>query len=128
LKTGAWTRGSKLPYPLRDSTAGCIDNRFILLIGGVEDAVTQQQSPDGQARIILTNRCLVYEIASDRFTAAEPLRLATADHGVAIRGSEVIAVAGEDSPYRTRTDLVQRGHFSAVQAIHALTAEQEDAN
>jgi N-acetylneuraminic acid mutarotase len=57
LKTGAWTRGSKLPYPLRDSTAACVDNRFILLIGGVEDALTQQQSPDGQARIILTNRC-----------------------------------------------------------------------
>jgi N-acetylneuraminic acid mutarotase len=122
LKAGAWTRGAKLPYPLRDSTAACVDNRFILLIGGVEDALSQQQSPDGQARIILTNRCLVYDITSDRFTAAEPLRLATADHGVAIRGSEVMAIAGEDSPYRTRTDLVQRSSFSPL-AICAATAE-----
>jgi hypothetical protein len=34
-----------------------------------------------------------------------------------------MAIAGEDSPYRTRTDLVQRGNFSAAEAIHAVTAD-----
>jgi hypothetical protein len=46
--------------------------------------------------------------------------LATADHGLAVLNGKIFVVGGEDSPYRTRTDLVQ------CCDVQELLAEAED--
>ncbi len=92
---------------MRDTTAVAVDERYILLAGGVEEAVAAESAPDHESRILLSTRCLVYDTIDDRFMAAKPLRLATADHGMAVLGRQLFVVGGEDSPYRTRTDLIQ---------------------
>lgn len=114
LQTKTWTGCAALPYPLRDASAVGLDGRSILITGGVEEAASPEDSTDGQPRIILSNRCLLYDADTDQFSLAEPLRLAVADHGLVVRDSEVLVIAGEDSPYRTRTDLVQRGNAAGV--------------
>ncbi len=111
LLSHQWSAGQRLPAPLRDSSALSFDGRFILLAGGVEEAANPQEATEQSPRIILTNRCLIYDVVADEFASAEPLRLAVADHGLAMRSSEILIIAGEDSPYRTRTDLVQVGHW-----------------
>jgi len=92
---------------MRDTTALALNERYVLLAGGVEEAVSAQSAPDHKSRILLSTRCLIYDTIEDKFMAARPLRLATADHGLAILDTQLFVVGGEDSPYRTRTDLVQ---------------------
>jgi predicted neuraminidase len=108
LERRTWNACSNLPFPLRDATAVALDNRYVLIAGGVEDAANSEHTSDGKPRVILSNRSLVYDCRADTFAFAEPLRLAVADHGLVAFGSEILAIGGEDSPYRTRTDLVQR--------------------
>jgi N-acetylneuraminic acid mutarotase len=115
LENRSWNACSSLPFPLRDATAVALDERYILITGGVEDAADSQQISDGKSRVILSNRSLVYDCSADAFKFAEPLRLAVADHGLVAFNSDILVVGGEDSPYRTRTDLVQR---CAVQDLH----------
>ena len=107
LKAKEWSACSRLPTAMRDTTAVAVDERYILLAGGVEEAVAAESAPDHESRILLSTRCLVYDTIDDKFMAAKPLRLATADHGMAILGRQLFVVGGEDSPYRTRTDLIQ---------------------
>jgi N-acetylneuraminic acid mutarotase/predicted neuraminidase len=108
LEQRTWNACSPLPFPLRDATAVSLDNRHVLVAGGVEDAANSEHTSDGKPRVILSNRSLVYDCLADTFAFAEPLRLAVADHGLVAFGSEILVIGGEDSPYRTRTDLVQR--------------------
>lgn len=108
LDSKTWSSRHRLPYPLRDASAVALNERFILVAGGVEDAMSAITTPDGQPRILLSNRCLLYDAVEDQFTFAPPLRLAVADQGLVMFDSAVLVVAGEDSPYRTRTDLVQQ--------------------
>jgi hypothetical protein len=107
LKAKEWSACSPMPAAMRDTTALAVDERYILLAGGVEEAVAAESAPDHESRILLSTRCLVYDAVDDKFMAARPLRLATADHGMAVLGTQLFVVGGEDSPYRTRTDLVQ---------------------
>lgn len=108
LERRSWSACSPLPYPLRDASAVALNDRLILIAGGVEDAASPQETSDGNARIILSNRCLVYDSTVDAFTFVEPLRLAVADHGCVVLNSEILGIGGEDSTYHTRTDLVQQ--------------------
>ena len=113
LETKAWAKCRSLPYPMRDASAVTLDRRHILITGGCEEPVSAKESTDGQPRVILSNRCLLYDSVANTFEFIEPLRLAVADHGVIVHNLEVLVVAGEDSPYHTRTDLVQRGDVAA---------------
>lgn len=107
LQAKTWASRRRLPLSLRDATAVALDDQHVVICGGVEDASSGRSIPDGQPRILLSNRCMVYDTQSDQFTFAPPMRLAVADHGLVAFDSKVMAIAGEDSPYRTRTDLVQ---------------------
>jgi hypothetical protein len=107
LKAKEWSACSPMPTAMRDTTALAVDERYLLLAGGVEEAVTAESATDHESRILLSTRCLVYDTIDDDFITARPLRLATADHGMAVLGTQLFVVGGEDSPYRTRTDLVQ---------------------
>jgi hypothetical protein len=106
LKTLVWSRGASLAMPLRDATAAALDDRRLVLVGGVEQAGAQTQGASAPA-IILSNRCWIYDVETDRLEAAEPVPLAVADHGLAVAHDQLYVVAGEDSPYRTRTAQVQ---------------------
>ncbi len=114
LKTKEWSACARLPTAMRDTTAVAVDERYILLAGGVEEAVAAESAPDHESRILLSTRCLVYDTIDDTFMAAQPLRLATADHGMAALGTQLFVVGGEDSPYRTRTDLIQFCDFRSL--------------
>jgi hypothetical protein len=107
LTAREWSTCCRLPAAMRDTTALALNERYVLLAGGVEEAVSAQSAPDRKSRILLSTRCLIYDTIEDKFMAARPLRLATADHGLAILDTQLFVVGGEDSPYRTRTDLVQ---------------------
>ena len=107
LQRDEWRPCSPLPLAMRDATAVKIDERYIAIAGGVEEAVAATSTADRQPRIVLSTQCLIYDSMDDKFHRAEPLRLAIADHGMAVLGDRLLVVGGEDSPYRTRTDLVQ---------------------
>ncbi len=123
LEGDKWIICSPLPTPLRDATAIKLSDRYIVLAGGVEEAIDASVALDEQSRILLSTRCLVYDCDNDRFTAADPLPLAVADHGLAILGDELFVVGGEDSPYRTRTDLVQRCDVQSL--VNSTTQRKE---
>jgi N-acetylneuraminic acid mutarotase len=126
LEKKAWAKGNNLPYPMRDASAAKLDETRILITGGCEDAASSEPSVVAESRVILTNRCLLYDTVADEFEVVEPLRLAVADHGVVVNDSEILVIAGEDSPYRTRTDLVQRGDATVLRQ-KALTRGQNAA-
>lgn len=116
LDTDTWRRLRSLPYALRDATATPLDGRHILIAGGVEEAAPASATPDGKPRIVLSSGCLVYDTQRDEFSSVEPLRVAVADQGLAVYSGYVLAVGGEDSVYRTRTDLVQRQSVQRIMA------------
>jgi hypothetical protein len=94
---------------IRDATATAVDDRTILITGGVECAAPRPAAPDGQDRIFLSNAAIAYDVATDRYHELRALPLAVADHGLACVGHRIYVVGGEDSIHRTRTDLVQCG-------------------
>jgi hypothetical protein len=104
-----WRKLRPLPLPMRDASTAVIAQRHILLAGGVEQVAPATATPDGHERIILSNRCWLYDTTLDQYAPATPLPLAVADHGLAVIGRTIIAIGGEDSIHRTRTDLVQIG-------------------
>jgi N-acetylneuraminic acid mutarotase len=106
-----WQPRAPLPRCLRDATATPLDDHRILITGGVERAAEPADTPDGKDRICLSNVCLLYDVNADRYISLPALRLAVADHGLVTWRGRVYTVGGEDSPYRTRTDLVQVGVF-----------------
>ncbi len=124
LEQLTWNRGTKLPAPLRDSSAVALDERFVLIAGGVEDA-KPKRAPSRDARVILTHRCWLYDLVENKFIMAEPLRLAVADNGLANVDGKLFVIGGEDSPYRTRTDVVQRGRWRSSEpfAAESLTCK-----
>jgi hypothetical protein len=107
-----WRKLRPLPTPVRDASTAVVDGRYVFLAGGVEQAVGPAVAPDAQERIILSNRCWLYDTKLDTYAPLTSLRLAVADHGLAAIGRTIFAIGGEDSPYRTRTDLVQIGRLS----------------
>lgn len=105
----SWRKIRPLPIAVRDASTAVIDGRYVFLGGGVEQAVRPGIAPDSQERIILSNRCWLYDTRLDTYAPLTSLRLAVADHGLAAIGRTIFAIGGEDSLYRTRTDLVQIG-------------------
>jgi hypothetical protein len=103
----SWRAETQLPFAMRDSSAIALDERRVLLAGGVENAAQVDGDANGPERIILSNRTMVYDLPTHKFSFVEPLRMAVADHGLVALGSEIFVIAGEDSAYRTRTDLTQ---------------------
>lgn len=107
LQARKWSEATQLPIALRDATARAVDSNTIAVVGGVEEAVSADAAPDGMSRILLSTRVICFDTRSGKFAFAAPLPLAVADHGLATLGDELLVVGGEDSQYRTRTDLVQ---------------------
>ena len=122
LDTLEWRDGPRLPVPIRDASAVAIDAHRLMLIGGVENAAAQTQDAETPA-VVLTNRCWIYDIEANQLGAAGFLRLAVADHGLAATTDRLYVVAGEDSPYRTRTAQVQVAAFEVRHSAEIRTRE-----
>jgi N-acetylneuraminic acid mutarotase len=120
LSTNRWQQCNSLPSAIRDATALKLGENHIAIAGGVEEAVGPGLSPDQASRIVLSSRCTIFDTVRNRFSASKRLPLATADHGLAVLDGKIYVVGGEDSPYRTRTDLVQ------CCDVQELLAEAED--
>lgn len=102
-----WSECATLSFAVRDAAARALSDEWIVIAGGVEEALSADDAPDGEARILLSTRVTLYDAKSNQFFAAQPLPMAVADHGLVVLDDQLLAVGGEDSPYRTRTDLVQ---------------------
>lgn len=109
LSTSKWRKIEPLPIPMRDMTVSALDHRFILIVGGVEQAGVTGPGTDPLGQDILSSRVYCYDTLEDVYRPMDPLRLAVADFGLAVMSNRVVVVAGEDSVYKSRTGIVQVG-------------------
>ena len=111
VSTGQWQKLTSLPTP--KCSAGCIgiDDRHILIAGGVDLAIAATQTPGGVSRLNWSSECWLYDTEQDRYTPLAPLRKAVCDQGLAYVNGRIYVIGGEGNPFKTRTDLVRRGEF-----------------
>jgi len=111
IKSGKWTKIKSLPTPKCSSGCVAIDERYILLAGGVELTAAGSETFDGYPRITFSNECWLYDTITDSYKAIQPLKKNSCDQGIAYVNGKVYVIGGEGSPWKTRTDLVQIGKF-----------------
>jgi hypothetical protein len=66
---------------------------------------------DDHIRTYFSSQCIVYDIAQDEYRPLQSSLLGTADSGCAAIDCKLYIVGGEDSTWKTRTDLVQIGRI-----------------
>lgn len=108
-KTGTCRQIGKLPYGLGSGAAVAVDARTIVIAGGLALAVEGKATPNGKARAHVSPEILLYDTVQDRYSNGGSMRLGLADQGLVFVNGHLYAIGGEDSPYRSRTDLVQVG-------------------
>lgn len=111
INTGQWKTLQPLPTPKLGGACVALDDRYILIVGGVDLAIAAQASPDGRPRINFSTECWLYDTIRDRYKALMPLKKAVVDMGIVYTHGKLYVVAGEGNPFKTRTDLVQIGAF-----------------
>jgi Kelch motif protein len=111
LNTSEWHRLESLPLPMRDMSASALDERYVIIAGGVERAGPSDRGFDGTVHDILTSRVFCYDTLLGTYQPMNPLPLAVVDPGIAVLPNAVVIVAGEDSVHKSRTDLVQIGQL-----------------
>lgn len=99
------------PVPLSSGAAATVGDRYVLVSGGTAQAVDAAATTDGNDRNYIANDCFLYDVAQDRYRALTPLRQAVLDQGLVCLGGVIYSFGGEDSPYRSRTDLLQIGRL-----------------
>ena len=110
--SGQWNALEPLPTP--KCLAGCValDDRYILIAGGVDLVVPGSQTPDGRPRINFSTECWLYDTLGDTYKSTSPLLKAVCDEGLVIIDGTIYAIGGEGNAFKTRTDLVQIGNFA----------------
>ena len=107
-----WKNLRPLPVPMGSGGCTGIDDHRILITGGLALAIAKNRLSDHKIRTYLSNECLLYDTKKDQYeTLTSSLRLSVLDHGSAIIGGTVYVIGGEDSTWKTRTDLVQIGQL-----------------
>jgi hypothetical protein len=107
--TGRWTPIRPLPLGLGSGAAVEIGDGAILVSGGSALAVPAALTPDGKGRNIIAAHSFTYSVRKDRYQPVTPLLQATLDQGLVQVNGTIVSIGGEDSPYKTRSDLVQIG-------------------
>jgi len=107
--TGRWTPIHPLPLGLGSGAAVAIGDGAILVSGGSALAVPAALTPDGKVRNIIAANSFLYHVRQDSYQTVTPLLQATLDQGLVHINGTVVSIGGEDSPYKTRSDLVQIG-------------------
>ena len=108
---GIWRNLRSLPTPKSSAACLALDDRYILIAGGVDLAVTASETPDGVPRINWSNQCLLYDTTNDSFISQKPLIKPVCDEGIAYVNGNIFLIGGEGNPWQTRTDFVQIGKF-----------------
>lgn len=109
LKSRRWRKIRPLPIALGSGAATAVDRRRILLTGGYALAALPSPTPDDKTRTYYSTACFLYDTVLEQYNPCAPLSLAVVDHGLGYWRGKAYVVGGEDTPYRTRTDLVQVG-------------------
>lgn len=102
-----WRKLPPLPIPLGSGAAATLDSRYILLAGGYALAVSANKTPDAKARTYLTSESLLYDTVESRYGFVTPLKMGVDDLGLVYTRGRIVALGGEDSTCRSRTDLIQ---------------------
>ncbi len=108
-KSGTCRQIAKLPHGLGSGAAVALDARTIVIAGGLALAVDGKATPNGKARAHVSSEILLYDTVQDRYSNGGSMRLGLTDQGLVFVNGRLYAIGGEDSPYRSRTDLVQVG-------------------
>ncbi|MFC1677049.1 Kelch repeat-containing protein [Planctomycetota bacterium] len=109
VATGKWEKCTAMPDGKSSCASLAIDDRYILLAGGVDLVTGRHRSGDDRMRLNFSSDCLVYDTIKDNYEAITPLKKAVADVGVVKIGDTLYVIGGENNPFKTRTDLVQIG-------------------
>ncbi len=108
---GTWQTCHAMPVSLSSGAAASYDAHQVLVAGGSTLAVPGKQSPDGKPRTPIAATCLLYDTRRDRYRAVTPMLQAVLDQGLVVIGGTIYSFGGEESPHRTRTDLMQVGRL-----------------
>jgi len=107
-----WEQLKPLPTPTGSGACAVPDEGHIIITGGMALAMEGSHQPDHRNRLYLTSECLVYDIEKDRYERLNPpMRLAVSDQGCVCLEKKLFVIGGEDSPWKSRTDLVQIGQL-----------------
>ena len=111
VNSGQWRKIRSLPERIYPGAATAIGDRHILLCGGLGLAARALTTPDGKPRTYIANECFLYDIRRDHYMVMRPLKQAVLDQGLVHVDGRIISTGGEESPHRSRTDLVQVGQW-----------------
>jgi N-acetylneuraminic acid mutarotase len=107
-----WKPLERLPTPMGSGGCAVMDEDHIIIAGGLALAMDGSNQPDHRSRLYLSTECLLYDIKKDRYERMTPsMRIAVSDQGCVCLGEKLFVVGGEDSPWKSRTDLVQVGQL-----------------
>jgi hypothetical protein len=106
-----WRTCRPMPVALSSGAATATSNRHVLICGGSTLAVAADAAPDGKPRTPIASTCLLYDSKRDRYRHLTSLPQAVLDQGLVVLDGTVTSIGGEESPHRTRTDLVQVGRL-----------------
>lgn len=109
--TATWQQIAPPPIALSSGAAVNIDNRYVLIAGGSATAVDQSHSPDGSGRSYIAAECFLYDPKVNQYHTINPMRQAVLDQGLVYIDGAVYSLGGEESPHKSRTDLVQVGEL-----------------
>jgi len=109
VSTGRWKKLRAMPAALGSGAATAVGDKNILVCGGIGLAATGLQTPDGKIRTYIGTECLLYDVSQDTYKILTPLKQGVLDQGLVHVNGTIISMGGEDSPYKSRSDLVQVG-------------------
>jgi N-acetylneuraminic acid mutarotase len=106
---GQWKQLKPLPIARGSGACVCIDDRYVLITGGIAQGLPKSSSQKNTMPTYFSNECLLYDTRLNSYKPLTPLKKALADQGLIVRKRILYAIGGEDSPFQTRTDTVQIG-------------------
>lgn len=108
--TRRWSKCKPLPKPAPAPACVAVKDRYLLIVPGY---VETPAAPGVASRPVrrFTPETWVYDVGSDSYKPGEPLKCAVYGCGIATDGSAVYVNGGEDTPDRTRVNLLQIGRL-----------------
>ncbi len=101
------------PLPLARGTGACtaLDDSHIVVAGGLALAIPASRVSGQKMHAYPSAQCLLYDTVRDQYRPLSPMLMGILDQGCAYVNERLYMIGGEDSPWKTRTDLVQVGRF-----------------
>ena len=109
--TGKWEKLRPLPTPKAAAICLPLDEKNILIVGGVDLILRRSETPDGRERFKVSSEVWIYDTVADTYTALSPLLQQVCDMGLGYINNTIYTIGGESNPFRSRTDIVQIGRL-----------------